>query len=54
MKQDLVDQLPDKVEISESHLSLYRLVSRYRQNGPLNLEGLLPAGWQAYRLQPGQ
>lgn len=44
LKQDLVDQLPDKVEISESHLSLYRLVSRYRQNKRLQSSNLkLPA-----------
>ena len=44
LKQDLVDQLPDKVEISESHLSLYRLVSRYRQNKRLQSSDLkLPA-----------
>lgn len=36
--------MPDKVEISESHLSLYRLVSRYRQNKRLQSSNLkLPA-----------
>ncbi|MGM9905392.1 hypothetical protein [Lactobacillus sp.] len=44
LKEDLVAQLPDKVEISESYLSLYRLVSRYRENKQLKSSDLkLPA-----------
>lgn len=44
-------------EIAADWLSTMRVLPTAlscRQNGPLNLEGLLPACWQAYRLQPGQ
>ncbi|GHV97933.1 hypothetical protein lacNasYZ03_00490 [Lactobacillus nasalidis] len=40
LKEDLVDQLPNQVVIKESYLSLYRLVSRYRQDKRLQASDL--------------